>query len=190
MAIRKLVRMSYTHNISLASDYDTISTILSDPIERRTRFKWRYRLEWREPERILQTLSKWKSGLSYWLLFQGGVEDQLRKEFQATQKGAAHRQELTVLQRCEQQMQKDPDVPSPNSRLWKQKAMEKLAASHEKDYTSGGAFEVSIFTDTITFYLVAPGLTVCLHLSRIHWVLQCSKPLVSDWVTSSTTGQS
>jgi hypothetical protein len=164
VAIRKLVRISYTHDISLASDYDTISTIISDSVERQKRFKWRYRLEWREPERILQTLSKWKGGFSYWLLFQGGVQDQLRKEFQATQKGAAHREGLTVLQRCEQEVQNNPDAPRPNSRLWKQKAMEKLAARHEKDYKSGGAFDVSMFMDTIPFYLVAPRLTINLSL--------------------------
>lgn len=164
VAIRKLVRVSYTHDLSLAHDYDTISTILSDPIERQKRFKWRYRLEWREPERILHTLSKWKSGFSYWLLFQGDVEDQLRKEFQAFQKGAAHRQGLTVLQRCEQDMRENPDGPRPNSRIWKQKAMERLAAKHEKEYKRG-VYEVRMFIVTILFDIVALKLTIQVFLS-------------------------
>jgi hypothetical protein len=115
------------------------------------------------------------------------VEDQLRKEFQAFQKGAAHRQGLTVLQRCEQEMRENPDAPRPNNRLWKQKAMEKLAAKHEKEYKSG-SFEVSMFLVTKLLDIVAPRLTVqvVFGLSRIRWVLQCSKPLVSDWVTNST----
>ena len=159
VAIRRLIRVSYTHDLSLAHDYDTISTILSDPIERQKRFKWRYRLDWREPERILHTLSKWKAGFSYWLLFQGGVEDQLRKEFQAFHKGAARRQGLTVLQRCEQRMREDPDAPRPNSRLWKQKAMERLAGRHDKAYKSG-SFDVSLFILTTLLDIVVVKLTM------------------------------
>ena len=142
IAVRKLFRVSYTHDVSLANDYETISTILSDPVERQKRFQWRYRLEWREPQRIMQTLSDWKGGLSYWVLFQGGVEDQLRKEFQASQQGAARRQGLTVLQRCEQELRDKPDAPRPDSRGWKAKAMASLAEKHEKDYQRG-IYEVS-----------------------------------------------
>jgi hypothetical protein len=172
--------VSYTHDLSLAHDYDTISMILSDPTERQKRFKWRYRLEWREPERILHTLSKWKGGFSYWLLFQGGVEDQLRKEFQAFQKGAAHRQGLTVLQRCEQEMREKPDAPRPNSRLWKQNAMKKLAAKHEKSYKSG-AFEVSIFIVTILLDIVAVDLTIQVILVFLGSVGRCSAANLWYW---------
>lgn len=110
---------------------------LNDPVERQKRFKWRYRLEWREPERIMETLSKWKGGFSYWLLFEGGVEDQLRKEFRAKQKNAAYRQGLTVLQRVEQEMKENPDAPKPDRTKWKEQAMEKEALKHEADYKSG-----------------------------------------------------
>lgn len=136
VAVRKLVRISYTHDISLSNDYDTINAIVNDPIERQERFKWRYRLEWREPERIMETLSKWKGGFSYWLLFEGGVEDQLRKEFQQNQKSAAYREGLTVLQRVEQEMKDNPGAPRQDSTKWKENAMKKLAAKHEADYKS------------------------------------------------------
>jgi len=136
-AVRKLFRINYTHDISLANDNDTITAILNNPVERQERFKWRYRLEWREPERIMETLSKWKGGFSYWLLFEGGVEDQLRKEFQANQKSAAYRQGSSVFQRVEQEMKANPDAPRPDSTRWKAQAMETLAAKHENDYNSG-----------------------------------------------------
>lgn len=137
VAFRKLFRVSYTHDISLANDYNTINAILNDPVECQERFKWRYRLEWREPERIMETISRWKGGFSYWLLFQGGVEDQLRKEFQATQKSAAHREGLTVLQRVKQEMKDNPDAPRLDSTKWKENAMKNLAEKHEADYKSG-----------------------------------------------------
>lgn len=137
IAVCKLFRINYTHNISLANDYDTINAYLNDPLERQERFKWRYRLEWREPERILETISQWKGGFSYWLLFEGSVEDQLRKEFQESQQRTAYREGLTVLQRVEKDMKDNPDRPRPDSTKWKQQAMEKLAAQHEKDYKSG-----------------------------------------------------
>ena len=137
IAVCKLFRVCYVHDISLSNDNDTITAILNDPIERQNRFKWRYRLHWREPERILVTLSNWKGGFWYWLLFVGGVEDQLRKEFQKNQKTAAHREGLTVLQRVKREMEENPDAPRQDSTRWKTNAMEKLAAKHKADYESG-----------------------------------------------------
>lgn len=137
LAVRKLFRFAYTHDISLANDFETVASILSDPVEMKKRLKHRYRLEWRKPERIFQTFSNWKSGFSYWLLFEGGVEDQLRKDFQANNRGEAHRQGLTVLQRVEQDQKDNPDSPRPSSTKWKARAMKKLAAKHERDYKKG-----------------------------------------------------
>jgi hypothetical protein len=114
-----------------------MAAILSNPKETERRFQYRYRLEWREPERLSQTLSNWKGGLSYWLLFEGGVEDQLRKEFQANQKGEAYKRGLSVLQRCQEDMKKNPTSPQPNQSEWKKEAMERIAAKHEADYNSG-----------------------------------------------------
>jgi hypothetical protein len=137
IAVCKLVRICYIHDISLSNDNGTISAILNDPIECQNRFKWRYRLEWREPERILVTLSEWKGAFLYWLLFDGGVEDQLRKEFQQNQKSAAYREGLTVLQRVQKEVEENPDAPRQDSTQWKTNAMEKIAAKHKADYESG-----------------------------------------------------
>jgi hypothetical protein len=134
LAVRKNFRVMHTHDLSLALGTDEFQKKLEDPDERKRRFQWRYRLDWREPKRIRTTLQEWRKGFWYWFFFTGGIQDKLRKEFLSNRKSEAQRRDLTVWQRIAEDVKKNPDAPVPDRTLWKQQAMDRISRKHQKDY--------------------------------------------------------
>ena len=65
------------HDMSLATN---VREVLSNPQEVESRYKWRYRLRWREPERIQSIMEKTAGNWFYWLVIAGSVEDKLERE--------------------------------------------------------------------------------------------------------------
>ena len=141
LAMQKLIHISYSHNTSLAikSDQFDKTTLLPNGDES---WKWRYKLRWREPQRVHTTLRKWWDDFWYVLFFRGSVDEKLRQDQQRRlRENGAKARGLTVLQKVAAE---DPLMnPSGNDRTqWKIKAMERIAQKHQEDY-SIGSFDVS-----------------------------------------------
>jgi hypothetical protein len=139
-AIMQLVRIQLTHGLSLAMDSDSYEDAIrridgseTGNVDKHMQKLWRYKLSWREPQRIRVTLNNWRRSFWYWMLVSGSVEDKLRREYRTNCKSEAQLRGLTVLQRVAKDRSRDPTVFSDRSE-WKQKAMDRIAKRHQDDY--------------------------------------------------------
>ena len=132
IAIRNLLRIQKSHDISLATDRNTYQSLLSNPEEMEKRIKWRYRIHWREPQRMSQTFLTCFDDVIYRLFFENTVPDKFMKESQADARQALDDDIRKRLFRMEKGNQK----PIPPME-WKSRAMDALAAEHQRDYESG-----------------------------------------------------
>ena len=87
------------------------------------KMKWRYRLEWRDDQRVGQTINGWRKGSFYWLFIQGRPADLIRKEREEARRKAAMRGN-SILDRKGKDMESLPaNTPYNNHKKWKKKAM-------------------------------------------------------------------
>jgi hypothetical protein len=125
VALLRLVRISYTHDLSLANSSNRF--ILYNPSVLQRRMKLRWRLDWREPKRLRQALSDFTDDLIYRFFFAGGVPDKLLES-----KKRSMRQKLRSL--LEEAFQLNGEKDSTES---KETAMRNLAQEHQRDYDDG-----------------------------------------------------
>jgi len=130
-AFSKILRVVYMHDMSLASN---VREMHSDPQEVESRYKWRYRLRWREPERIHVVMDKIADNWAYWFFVKGSVEDKLEKEDAAQRKKELDNSSTKIWQLAEIDMELNPFAPQPNRDTWKEEAMERVAKIHQRDY--------------------------------------------------------
>ena len=122
--------VTYMHDLSLTTN---VREVLSNPQEVENRYKWRYRLRWREPERISAIVDRTSGNWFYWMFIAGSVEDKLEREHAARlKKDAARGRHIWDLARKD--MELNPFAPQPDRDLWKKKAMENVAKFHQTDY--------------------------------------------------------
>ena len=143
-AFRKLVRVLYTHNLSLAlgtegfqealREAENDDTASSDKKEPKRLMQWRYKLTWREPERIRVTLDRWRGEFWYWLFLKGSVQEKLSKEAAGRFKSEVQSRGLTIWQRLAKERAQYPDAPLPDRTKWKENAMKRVAEWHQQDY--------------------------------------------------------
>ena len=138
MAVRKLFRVVYTHDLSLSMEADAFKSALENQSEMQEKMKWRYRLEWRDEKRLMPLLKEWNSGWGYWLFIQGTVNEKLALELREEQK-RADMVGLNIFDRL-----KDDSMPRSNRDEWKKAAMDRLAQKHQSDYEKND-FAVSFF---------------------------------------------
>jgi hypothetical protein len=139
-AIMHLVRVKFTHGLSLAMDNDSYEDALrridgsgAEKLNLREQKLWRYKLSWREPQRIRTTLNNWHRSFWYWMLVSGSVEDKLHREYRTNRIGEAKFRGSTVLQQVAKVRSRDPTF-FPDRSKWKQKAMDRIAKRHQDDY--------------------------------------------------------
>ena len=146
IAVSKLVRISYTHNLSLGMGTEKFQQALRDAEEETSTnttipttsiFQWRYKLSWREPERLHVTSEKWWSRFWFWLLLSGSVQEKMRKEIETKRKTEFYSLGQHVLERVAIDLARFPDAPKPNAEKWKENAMENLRIQHQNDYDNG-----------------------------------------------------
>jgi hypothetical protein len=146
-AIQRLIRVSYTHGLSLAMDVNDFQRSVSNienagtsPLsesEMKQRLLWRWKRVWREPQRVLVTINDYRERFWYWLLFSGSVAEKLRiVEQEGRRREEASTSKLKILQRVAEDLKRNPDAPFPDRTKWKQNAMTALAERHQKDYDS------------------------------------------------------
>jgi len=143
-AFRKLVRVLYTHNLSLAlgaegfqealREAESDDTVSSDKKESKRLIQWRYKLTWREPERIRVTLDRWRGAFWYWLFLKGSVQEKLSKEAGGRFKREFQSRGLTIWERLAKEKAQYPDAPFPDRTEWKENAMKRVAEWHQQDY--------------------------------------------------------
>lgn len=123
-ALLRSVRIVYQHDVSLALE------------DEKTPRQWRYRFEWKKPERVAESVRRWTSKLMYWFFFSGTVEDQLRQEFRRQQRLGIKASGLSVWQQVAAEGGR-PLVPRSD---WKKIAMEKQANALDLEYTNNEVF--------------------------------------------------
>lgn len=151
LAFRRLLRVRYTHGVSMAADmarFDQVENedeLISNTNSTCARSNknggwppeqkgWRYWLTWREPKRIRVTLDQVFGGFWHWFLFSGSVEDKLRKEYRGKFQSEIKRRGLTVLQRVAEDQANLRSPAIADRSLWKQNAMIKIAEDHQNSY--------------------------------------------------------
>ena len=132
MAVRSLFRIEKTHDISLATESETLKNIVANPKEMGKRTKWRYRLHWREPQRLLQAIPSWIDSTTYRLFFKNTVPDKFMRDSRA-----AIRLDVDQERRGRVAQMNRGRNPAIQNTEWKSRAMEVLAAEHQRDYDSG-----------------------------------------------------
>jgi hypothetical protein len=137
-AFRKLVRVANTSNVSLAMSLDEIQQATETESASPT---WRWRLAWREPHRVADTLRSWWRGFFYRIFLAGSVEEKLYQERLERQRSDLIQHGILAKLRSELKNKPQPAVRLDRD-LWKSNAMERLKEKHAKDYAEG-KFDVS-----------------------------------------------
>ena len=154
-AYRRLVRVSRCDGLSLAGWQDDGSRPLQNsPSEHDARtVVWRWRLQWREPRRVLDVAKQWRDDFFYWLFLSGSVQEKVRRELDSKRQysrrqGPAHQRGLAVLQRMarDRASERDYGMPSADRMQWKLAAMDRLSRVHKKNYERN-TIEVRILLD-------------------------------------------
>jgi hypothetical protein len=141
-AIRSIVRVIHTHDLSLAMNERDFKANLDHESEQTKRMTWRYRLNWREPKRLGQLVKEWNKDWGYWWLAKGSVNEQLSRDVQESRRKEAI-QGRTVLERVAKDINENRDNAfTPDRDQWKTDAMERIAKEHQKGYDSK-KFDVS-----------------------------------------------
>ena len=170
MAVRKLFRIVYTHDLSLSMEADTFKSALENESEMQERMKWRYRLEWRDEKRLVPLLKEWNSGWGYWLFIQGTVNEKLALELREEQK-RGDMAGLNIFDRL-----KDDGIPRSDRDEWKTAAMERLAQKHQSDYDNDD-YAVSFFgglhRGTYNFYSFPNGSSMLYSFGEVLLNLVC-----------------
>ena len=165
VAMLRLISISYYHNASLSMNSEQFEQATANRKEKST-WKWRYKLRWREPQRVNVTLKTWWNDFWYSLFLRGSVDEKLRQDRKRRLGvGSVKARGLTVLQRVA------AEHPAMNSSgkdraQWKINAMNRLAQKHQEDY-SIGSYDVSQTATIWVFRQVICSLPT-FALSRIH----------------------
>lgn len=122
------------HSLSLTRDPIEFQTLLGNQQERDKHYNWRYRLTWREPQRVHVIVNNLRSKLEYWLFVAGSVQDKLQKETEAER--IKHLQssggKLWDMIKKDQDQNLNPKISDRTQ--WKKQAMDRLADIYQKDY--------------------------------------------------------
>jgi hypothetical protein len=141
-AIRIILRIIHTHDLSLAMDERDFKANLDDESEQTNLMTWRYRLNWREPKRLGQLVKEWNKNWGYWFLAEGSVNEQLSQAVQEAKRKEAM-QDRTIWDRIAKDITENRyDAIVTDRDQWKKDAMERIAKQHQKDYDSK-KFDVS-----------------------------------------------
>jgi hypothetical protein len=133
LAWTRICQVVYTHNLSLSLDPQDFQKKFNG----KGIHQWRFKLRWRTPQRIRIAFNEWKGRFWYWLFFSGSVQDRLRREYNPRRLNRARNKDSTIWEKV-----KNDNREFRERSTWKTKAMDQLAAKHERDY-GNKTFEVS-----------------------------------------------
>ena len=155
-AIKKVIRVVRTHDISLGMDADSLEKIRREDADfQAKRTGWRYRVNWRrQPKRVGQHVSKWFDSWGYWWFTKGTVDEQIYLDMtQKSRKG--HMEGIKILERAKDDIESDTDrfekIQPHNER--KLRIMKRIAYKHQKDYERG-KYDVSDKFEKLDFALL------------------------------------
>lgn len=147
VAIKRIFRFQISNNLSLATDHNVAMKALSDPNKGSHHFKLRYRINWRKPKRISQTLLIW------WRSFASGyvpptersestqnvIDSALKTQkqlYDSTIFGPKSKDgwRSPILRLAEKYEEDNLDAPQQDREAWVPKAIQDMAAIHQRDY--------------------------------------------------------
>jgi hypothetical protein len=144
VAFLRIWKVQSFSNISLATKLDDLKDLLQKNngrnLEDTLGLRWRYKLEWREPKTLSQSIqSIWKKFVIFMLSgWDGNALDST--SFQYDSKNPSTRSRETtqplpkILSLVDEDRARNPDAPIPDRNTWVETAMEKMSAIHEENY--------------------------------------------------------
>lgn len=130
----KAVRVMFTHDLPLSLSPREFKVEMAN-CDTSQRVKWRFRLNQRDPTRLMVAIDRWYDNLDYQLLYKGSALDILqRSEYEERRKEM--RKGKSILQRMERDLEEKP-LYFFNNRYrteWKTEAMERTRNMHRSDY--------------------------------------------------------
>ena len=134
IAVSRIFRIVHTHDLSLALKTKQFKSSINNDELMSQRMKWRYRLEWRDDQRIGQVICEFQNRFWYWLFIEGRVREQLELEKQQGTVDEAMAGKAILERKEKELLSMPPDTPRPKRNLWKKDAMKYLAERHQSDY--------------------------------------------------------
>lgn len=148
IALVKNIQIQYFTDVSLNSDADAFEKGLND----KSRYKWRYKLDWREPKRVSDVIQTMQRNLIQWYF--GDWDVAANNGLQVDDKGYGLplwneekqedlEEEPMILRLVGEEMERTPNKPRPDRSTWIPYAVKRKAQKHQADYESK-TFEVSV----------------------------------------------
>jgi len=133
VGFRRVLKVLYTHDLPLTLRPQEFA----DKAKQRSLYKWRFRLDWREPKRIGTVVDQIVNGLLYSLFISGDVEEQLWQEKHARMADELKARRYHVLQRVEYDMKYRSGDPQASTNLMsKTEAMDRVKLWHNESFPS------------------------------------------------------
>jgi hypothetical protein len=133
LAWKRLIRISFTNSLSLALGTKRYRKAMLEK-QKSNVIQWRYRLDWRTPERLSVILDRCYRGFWYWLFLAGTVEDKLRQQAKERARSSVKLQRDFLWQRLKRDRRRNQS--SLKSRSWKRNAMNKLSRDFQSQFDS------------------------------------------------------
>jgi len=129
-AIKRIVRIGYFTNLSLATERDKLEEILNDP--QKTNIKLRYRLQWREPVRLFVSFKHRFRDLLLFIFTGWGERSSIVDDTFSTT-------EPYILTLVRKEMERNSgnsnlSTQPPNRSTWIPNASERIAKIHQENY--------------------------------------------------------
>lgn len=125
VALKKIVRVGQFVNVSLATSKSKAQKLMQDPDAFQT--KLRYRLQWREPRRLLSSFRLLARKFTLFIFTGWGEDASIVKDLKAT----PH-----LLRLIAKEMDEDKHYQKENREDWIPKATLKVSAIHQENYDS------------------------------------------------------
>jgi hypothetical protein len=136
-SISKIFQIEYTNDLPILSTEESYNQILDENPERYYNMAWRYRLRWRDPERLTISKGNLYTYLFYLYFFKGSAQEQYTTWFQDT-----HFRRLeegrTIADRLKREKEEkslgENELPDGDRDEWKSRASKFQAEKHKKEY--------------------------------------------------------
>jgi len=133
-ALKKLFRIQYFTNMSLSTEVSTAEELLKNPVT--ARWKWRYKLNWREPRRLSQAIKVMRRDVLRFVLSLLGndIEAAIKRKLELKDILDIKESEPKILDLVGEDMNRNPTVKKPNRKTWVPSSLAKMEDIHQTNY--------------------------------------------------------
>jgi len=130
----RILKIEYTNDLPLNMDPKEFARKFEEP----SRNEWRFRINWREPQRVAvvldEWLDEWYGRVLYSLIVHASVEERIRQETQPWRDDPVRKRGVHIFQRLEYDMKNSRRSKTP---LSKETVMEHVKRQHAKRFDMG-----------------------------------------------------